>query len=124
MIKLLWTIWALLVTALPLLIASLIFRIVFNETAVSNSDVNMAVGSVGVAIALFTFIFSQIRKSSEEYLESAIELLSNAHEILDKDKDEMDRPKAKRMNWLASARLVQAAQNIANQITEEGHRRI
>jgi hypothetical protein len=107
-----------------LLTAWLGIRLSCNPSSFSTAEVTPWIVAAGVLVALVTLLINQLRAASEEYLKSAIELLSKAYEILDASKDDQGRPKNSRLNWLTSARLIRAAENIAALVTEKSHRRI
>jgi len=107
-----------------LLIFILIFiaaRLVYSPALFSLDDLGPLAVIAGVLVAIFTFIFNQMRSASEEYLENSIALLSKAYDVLVSTKDDQGRPLNRRINWLTSARLIKAAQNISSLITEKSH---
>jgi hypothetical protein len=76
-----------------------------------------------VIVAWFTWTKNGERSASEDYLESAKDLLEKAYLSLDV-KDDEGRPQNKRMHWLTAARLICTAKEVAEKIKEESHKRI
>jgi len=89
----------------------------------SISDLGPLVVGAGVLVALLSLGLTMRRNRSEDYLESAGDLLEKAYETL-ADLDEEGRPKNSRRNWLTAARLIRISERIGNQITDESHKTI
>lgn len=114
----------LLVVVLALLIVWIAIRLNCNPASFSPAEVTPLIVLAGVLTALITWLFNQRREASEEYLESATDLISKAYAILETSKDDHGRPRNSRLNWLTSARLIRTAESIADLVTVESHRRI
>lgn len=114
----------LLVVDLALLTVWIAIRLNCSPASFNPAEVTPWIVAAGVLAALITLSINQLREASEEYLESATDLLSKAYEILEASKDDHGRPKNSRLNWLTSARLIRTAESIAGLVTVESHRRI
>jgi len=80
----------------------------------------MLVGA-GVLVALTSLALTARRNASEDYLKSSSQLLERAYTTLPQ-LDDQGRPRSSRMNWLAAARFLRAAENLGAQITEASHK--
>jgi hypothetical protein len=77
----------------------------------------------GVLVALITLLTNKQREASNDFLKSAIDLLSKSYEVLAQKNPDAPANNL-RLNWLTSARLLSSAEIISNSITEESHIRI
>src|SRR3990167_5955428 len=79
---------------------------------------------MGVLTALLTLATNQARSESEDYLESACDLLTKCYDTLSKRKDENGRPARSRIGWLTAARLLVTAEEVGKLITIKSHQLI
>lgn len=114
----------LLVVDLALLTGWIAIRLGCNPSSFSTVEITPWIVAAGVLVALVTLSINQCREASEEYLESATDLLAKAYGILEASKDDQGRPRNSRLNWLTSARLIRTAENIAALVSMESHQRI
>jgi hypothetical protein len=91
------------------------------DTTAQIADVMPMVVGAGVLVALLSLTITSRRNASEDFLDSAAELFQRAYDAL-AQLDNLGRPKNSRLNWLAAARFLRAAENLGNQITEESHK--
>lgn len=110
---------------LSLLAAWISKRLLFGPATTPASEVTPFIVLAGVLVALWTLASNRRRNASEDYLESAVDLLSKAHDTLDSGKDPTTNvPKNNRLTWLAAARLIRTSEQVAALITEESHMQI
>ena len=111
-------IWlALLAIDIVLLGAWIIWRLTTQFSSVSPLEVSPIIVAGGLFAALLTLTTNQNRSESEDYLESAKDLIEKAYATLANSKDEEGRPANNRLTWLTSARLLLTSQTVAKQIT-------
>ena len=96
-------------------------RLVNSPASFSLVELSPLAITTGVLVAIITYSFNQRRSASEDYLKNSIDLLSRAYDVLVSTKDDQNRPLNNRKNWLTSARLIKASENISHLITEESH---
>jgi hypothetical protein len=87
------------------------------------TEVGQLFVGAGVLAALISMALTARRNTSEDFLTSATVLLERAYTTL-AQLDELGRPRSNRMNWLASARFLRAAEGIASKISETSHEAI
>jgi hypothetical protein len=119
---LLWLLVGLLGIDLLLVTAQLI-RAVTSGVSVSFGDAGPLLVAAGVFTALVSIALTARRNASKDFLEAAAELLERAHTTL-AQLDDKGRPKNSRLNWLASARFLRAAEQVAANISEPSHVKI
>jgi hypothetical protein len=85
-------------------------RLVTPGLAISPAEVAPFFVAAGVFLALISILLNNRREASEDYLESASDLIEKAYEVLS-EKDDEGRPKNNRINWLTSARLLRKSQH-------------
>lgn len=98
-------------------------RLVTVGLMISPAEVAPFFVAAGVLLALVSLLLNRRREASEDYLESASDLIEKAYEVLG-EKDDEGRPKNSRINWLTSARLLRKSQQIATRITDKSHKQI
>ena len=120
---LLWLLWfaaAALAVDVLLIGAVLIQRLCTPVPTASILDFGPFIISVGVLIALVTFLLTLRRGRSEDILEAAIDLLEKAYQTLS-PLAKTDQPPNDRRTWLSAARLISTAEKLGSQITEQSH---
>ena len=117
------TLIGLLFVDLALISAWATVRLCTNAVTVSPAEISPFIVALGVLVALFTLLLNRRREASEDYLETATDLIEKAYAVLN-NLDENGRPKNSRISWLTAARLIRKSQEIANLISESSHRGI
>ena len=115
---------ALILADLLLITAWISARLRFNSASFSPAEVTPFVVALGVLVALVTFSGGQRRQESQDYLESASDLLEKAYRALADEKDDLGRPLNSRLNWLTAARLITTAQQTSQDISMTSHQLI
>ena len=87
------------------------------------AEIGPLVVGAGVLVALITLALNMRRQSSEDYLESASELIEKAYNIL-AQLDDKGRPKNIRLNWLTAARCLITSENISKLVAVKSHKKI
>lgn len=123
MASLVWIAALLLLVDLGLLTYVLVCRHVIAAAPVALTEYSPLIVGAGVLVAIITLGFNVRRQSSEDYLESATELLEKAYDLLART-DESGRPKNSRIQWLGAARLLRSAENIGKRISVSSHKAI
>lgn len=107
-----------------LILIFILKRVIDSPASWNVAEITPSLLSLSVIVAILTLLINLKRSASEEYLKSAIDLLSKAYDVLASMQDEQGRPLNSRINWLSSARMIKSSENISNFITEESHIRI
>lgn len=94
-----------------------------NPSLFSPSEVSPFLTALGVLVALLTLLRNGDRAASEDYLESARDLIAKAYQTLNVI-DDGGRPKNNRMHWLTSARMIRTAEHIGSKISVQSHKEI
>jgi hypothetical protein len=84
-------------------------------------DFNTFLIMSGATIALCSFHFNLSRSRSEDILRSSIDLIEKSYEEL-APKDCTELPCKSRLAWLTAARLLMAAEDLGQEITEPSHK--
>lgn len=95
-------------------------RLASDATAVSPAEVAPFFVAAGVLTALVSLLLNRQRDASNDYLESASDLIEKAHEVLS-ERDEAGLPKNSRLNWLTAARLLRKSEDLAKRISDPSH---
>ena len=117
---LIWFVAAVLTADVLLIGTILVQRVCANPPIASILDLGPFIISIGVLVALLTFLFTLRRGRSEDLLKAATDLLEKAYQTIS-PAGEAGQPKNDRRAWLSAARLICAAEKIGTRITEESH---
>jgi hypothetical protein len=118
---LLWILMALLGIDVLLIAAYVGSALLLNSRTFSLVELGPMLVGAGVLVALISLALTARRNASEDFLESSGQLLERAYTTL-AQLDDQGRPQSNRMNWLAAARFLRAAENLGAQITEDSHK--
>lgn len=120
MTLLLWFVAATLTMDVLLIGTILIRRLCAPALTTSILELGPLIISVGVLIALLTFLCTLRRGRSEDLLEAATDLLEKAYLTLSPPPG-TDRPPNDRRTWLSAARLISTAEKLGTKISEGSH---
>lgn len=118
------TILSALLAADLIILGIYVIQLIFsNEVPAWSSVITPFFIGAGVLTALLSLFSQNARKTSEDYLKNSLELLEKSFATLNV-LDDNGWPKQSRLNWLTSARLLRASDNVSELITENHHKRI
>lgn len=101
----------------------LVQRVCAAPPIASILDLGPFIISIGVLVALLTFLFTLRRGRSDDLLKAATDLLEKAYQTLSPAAEAAQPPNDRRA-WLSAARLISTAEKIGERITEASHRLI
>lgn len=117
---LIWFAAVALATDVLLIGTILVQRVCAAPPIASILDLGPFLISVGVLVALLTFLLTRRRDRSADFLEAATDLLEKAFQTLSPEAQATQPPNDRR-TWLSAARLISAAEKVGAQISEESH---